>query len=345
MSPRRTITLLVAATAFAGVLAVPAGARVTASPGEVVFAGKRTAGGDSYVYGVASDGTEARRLPLGKRNAAWWSPNGARVVVALGRLTVMNADGSNPVALGVSCAGECDVAWNANGTWIAYTVVERARAPRARPGSPRSGRTAPTGRSCCGSSAPPSRAPHGRPTARTIAFVEEASGIQDLNLVGARGKGFTRLAPADGGHFAPLYRPVWTDDGKRILFSARRGGKQRVLSITRTGSDLQTLATGWWPVLSPDGTTIAFVAGKDDGYVAPLAGGTATLVARRVASPLLWSPDGNELAYLSERSVVRVARASGGAPPTSRPRLRPSARWRGARSADRARAPGSTMGS
>jgi Tol biopolymer transport system component len=105
---------------------------------------------------------------------------------------------------------------------------------------------------------------------------------------------------------------VWTNDGKRILFSARRGGKQRVLSVTRTGSDLQTLATGWWPVLSPDGAHIAFVAGKNDGYVAPLAGGTATLVARRVVSPFVWSPDGNELAYVSQRSVVRVARASGG---------------------------------
>ncbi len=312
MSPRRTIALLVTAAALAGVLAVPAGARLAASPGEVVFAGKRTAGGDPSVYGVASDGTQARRLPLGTRNAAWWSPNGARVVVALGRLTVMNADGSNRVPLGVSCAGQCDVAWSANGNWIAYTVVD---ACANRPCASRLGKIRPNGNDrqvllrFAGASV---ESPAWSPNGKSIAFVEEASGIQDLNLVAASGQGFTRLAPADGGKFAPLYRPVWTDDGRRILFSARRGGMQRVLSITRTGSNLQTLATGWWPVLSPDGTRIAFVAGQDDGYVAPLAGGTATLVARRVASPFVWSPDGAELAYLSERRVVRVARASGG---------------------------------
>jgi Tol biopolymer transport system component len=84
-----------------------------------------------------------------------------------------------------------------------------------------------------------------------------------------------------------------------------------VLSIHRSGSDLQTLADGWWPVVSPNGKRVAFVSGNDIGYVAPLAGGTAKLVARRVDSPFVWSPDGTELAYLGADSRVHVAAANG----------------------------------
>ncbi len=104
---------------------------------------------------------------------------------------------------------------------------------------------------------------------------------------------------------------VWTPDSKRILFSAKRGGVQRVLSIHRSGSDLQTLAAGWWPVVSPNGEQVAFVSGDDIGYVAPLAGGTAKLVARHVDSAFVWSPDGAELAYVGGDSRVHVAAANG----------------------------------
>lgn len=312
MSHGRLTALLTLALVVAASLATEAGARPAAPTGEIAFTAKKSSSGDPYAYGIQSDGTGLRRLPLGKRDRAWWSPDGTRVVVARGKLSVMNADGTGGIALRVSCAVQCDVAWSPRGTWIAYTVVDDCSSPpcASRLAVVRSnGQDRKVLLRFVGATV---EAPSWSPDGKTIAFVEEASGIQDLNTVGANGKGFTRLAPADGGIFYPRYRPVWTQDGSRILFSAKRGGKRVVLSISRTGDDLQNLAEGWWPVLSPDGTQIAFVAGDDNGYVAPKGGGQATLIARRFAGPPVWSPDGKEIAYISTDRTVRVARASGG---------------------------------
>ncbi len=301
---------LLAAALAAAVLAPAAAARVAEAPG-LVFVGAKRKAAPGKVLAVRADGTRLRTLPLGERDAAWWSPDGSRVVVSRGRLTIMRADGTHPVPLRVNCRGSCDVAWSPRGTRIAYTVVDSC------PQAPCEARLVVvdadgTGRRVLlrfdGATV---TSPSWSPDGRLIAFVEEASGVQDLNMVRASGRGFTRLAPADGGRFFPRYRPVWTPDGKRILFSARRGGVSRVLSVARTGGDLQTLANGFWPTLSANGKRVAFVVSGNRGFVAPLAGGTAQRVARMVASPLAWSPDGRRLAYLSTGGRVRVASAAG----------------------------------
>lgn len=286
-------------------------ARPQAASGEIVFIGATSRGAPGRVLGVRANGTGLRRLGPGERRHAWWSPDGTKVVVSRKKLSIMDADGSNVIVLKASCAGRCDADWSADGKRIAYTVVEACAAPPcdsylATVRADGSGR-----RILLRFRGASVESPSWSPDGKTIAFVEEAAGVQDLNRVGSSGRGFTRLAPADGGRFAPDYRPVWTPDSKRILFSARRGGVMRVLSVARHGGDLQTLATGWWPVLSPNGKRVAFVSGDGTGYVAPLAGGTARRIARRVDAPFVWAPDGTELAFFGNDNRVHVAAASG----------------------------------
>jgi dipeptidyl aminopeptidase/acylaminoacyl peptidase len=102
---------------------------------------------------------------------------------------------------------------------------------------------------------------------------------------GVREYGFSR----DGGRFA------YTSGAAQALavaaIDAPRGGPS-------LGRDVQTF------VFSPRGDAIAFVADAAPGrqgdlWVAPLSGGAATLLARRVGEPR-WSRDGSRLAWLQE---------------------------------------------
>ena len=57
-----------------------------------------------------------------------------------------------------------------------------------------------------------------------------------------------------------------------------------------------------YPALSPDGKTIVFTY-KGDLYKVPAAGGTATQLTQHEAHDFMpvWSPDGNTLAFASDR--------------------------------------------
>jgi Tol biopolymer transport system component len=278
--------------------------------GEIVFVARKHHANPHLVFAVRGDGNRLRQVPVGKTVTAYWSPNGKRVALVGAAITIADADGGNAVKLKVKCAGECDVAWSPSNERLVYTVVDD-----------------------CGKSLCPSHlvavhangknrhvllrftaagvvSPSWSPDGRLIAFVEEASGVADLDVVRPDGSAFTRLAPADGATYYPEYHPSWTAGSKRILFSARRGGTVRVLSISRTGGDLRTLATGSFPVVSPDGKRVAFL-GKQGAYVMPVAGGKQTRVATGVVSALAWSPDSSRLAYVAKGHRVGVAPVDG----------------------------------
>ena len=94
------------------------------------------------------------------------------------------------------------------------------------------------------------------------------------------GSSRSRLSPADGGFYT---WPTWSPDGRTIVFSAVLGDAAenvRVLLLEAelaegTVSSLHSGATGFvgllaedvvhYPIWSPDGAHLAFIAGREDG--------------------------------------------------------------------------------
>ncbi len=117
---------------------------------------------------------------------------------------------------------------------------------------------------------------------------------------------------------------VWTPDGQHIIFSR---GFQGIFIVDRAGSELRSIpedaplgtvaAPGYaLPALSPDGTSLAFVA--------PLGGQSAAIMVsalngtgmrrltqdERFNTYPAWSPNGKEIAYISNGKLT-VMRADG----------------------------------
>jgi TolB protein len=110
------------------------------------------------------------------------------------------------------------------------------------------------------------------------------------------------------------YNPVWSPDGRSILFVSDRDRNEELYLVRRDGSDLRRLTrndvSDSTPAWSPDGRWIAFARGRAGSrqlYVMPAAGGPARLLVRSRArgveswSPS-WSPDGRHVVFATNRS-------------------------------------------
>jgi Tol biopolymer transport system component len=127
--------------------------------------------------------------------------------------------------------------------------------------------------------------------------------------------------PAAGGKatritdmFNDARQPVWSPDGKTIVFFAYRDGGYDLWSVKPDGSDQKKLTFGAFddrdPMWSPDGTKIAFASdrsepGKGSYNIWTLEAATGKL--EQVSfSPFenrlpTWAPDGKSIAYASAR--------------------------------------------
>lgn len=164
------------------------------------------------------------------------------------------------------------------------------------------------------------------------------------------------LMRADGSHQRPLApEPRWshggpgfTPDGERIVYS--RCGEYvpgywtcHIVSVPRDGSGMRTIVGGTWhpvePVVSPDGSTVAYVSDKG-GYDARLWLVDADGSDARTIGPtfgverLSWAPDGSRIAFTGNfrNGAVHTIAADGSdrekvVPDAILPAWSPNGRW------------------
>jgi dipeptidyl aminopeptidase/acylaminoacyl peptidase len=264
---------------------------------------------------VQSDGNEHRPLVSGPGGASSprWSPDGKRLayLAAAGNgaqifVRWMDTGQTAQVTRLEESAGA--PVWSPDGRWIAFTLfVESEIEPFTDvPEAPEGATWAPLPK-----------------VITSMTYRRDGEGYVKpghVQLFVVPAEGGTPRAVTSGPHDVNG-DPVWTRDGRELIFSSNRRPESDLEPIDSElwvvpidGGELRQLTTRHGPdhspALSPDGTQIAWL-GFDDRfqgfqttllYVMPLAGGAApraltTSLDRSVESPV-WAPDGQGLFML-----------------------------------------------
>jgi WD40 repeat protein len=159
------------------------------------------------------------------------------------------------------------------------------------------------------------------PDGKFIALAAQRAGRDDIVIVeAANGKELRKIRLPLAG----VTTPTWSPDGERLVFSGLDGGLSDLYTVKVDGTDLRRLTNDkeadLHPVWSPDGKTIAFSTdrGPSTDFKA-LKWGTLRIAFYRLDSGKIdlpegldagrnlspqWSPDGNSLAFVSDRNGV-----------------------------------------
>ena len=128
--------------------------------------------------------------------------------------------------------------------------------------------------------------------------------------------GLIQSAPAE----PEVQTPVWSPDGRKVVFSSRRDGNWEIYVVNADGSGQRNLtrnpALDGFPAWSPDGRKIAFVRHHENGervHVMNADGSGQRMLARKGHLPA-WSPDGRKIAFSGEAQGIFVMNADGSRP-------------------------------
>jgi Tol biopolymer transport system component len=233
---------------------------------EIAYTSFQRSSGDIYV--MHPDGSDKRRLTTDPAydDIPMFSPDGQRIAFVSSRsgslqIWVMNADGSDQHEVTSSVGSNYFPTWSPDGSRIAFR-------------SDRDGNPEIYSMRADGSDVKrltndgsidfsPNWGPDGR-----IVFVSNRTtgGKSSLWVMNADGSDQHRLTPRD--FVWNELSPVWSPDGKRLLFQADRdvpvGNRELyVMNADSTGLKRLTRYPGQdnWPTWSPDGKQIAFARG------------------------------------------------------------------------------------
>jgi Tol biopolymer transport system component len=218
---------------------------------------------------------------------------------------------------------EC-ATFSPDGDQVAYEWDQGRHEPRifvrvVGPGDPVRLTTGSTAESC----------PAWSPDGKFVAFIRTLEGSKEgVFLIPARGGGERKLAEFDHWRtYYPQFRPRlldWTPDAKHLIFVAPDdSGFSRLLVVaTDTGAKTPLTLPGsdgrYWdrdPAISPDGKLLAFSReasyGSSDLYLLALSGDlrgignprrlTSEEHSGRYAQTPVWTPDGHEIIFSSNR--------------------------------------------
>jgi Tol biopolymer transport system component len=249
--------------------------------GIILFTSDRT--GTSHLFRVRDDGSRVVNLtPSAEACCGDWSPDGSRIAFsAEPGISVMNEDGSDPVALGVSGGS---VRWSPDGQKLLFTSggtfgTDGTIQVMNADGSGVTGLT--TGRS-------PDWSPDGASITfqRTGPCVVDICGA-DVYVMAADGSQVRKLTSSQGA-FAFFGLPAWSPDGGKIAYRVTAffgGSGVYVMNPDGSGKAPITAIGGLGrPVWSPDGSAIAVAAFTADGgstelTVIPSSGGGGVVLA------------------------------------------------------------------
>lgn len=157
------------------------------------------------------------------------------------------------------------------------------------------------------------------PDGKTLAYCAERNGEYDIYTIPVEGGEEKRLTTAPGLDDGPDYSP----DGQYIYFNSERSGLMQIWKMKTDGSMQEQVTSddynNWFAHPSPDGKWLAFLSYEKDvkGHPAnkdvmlrlmPVGGGEIQVLAKLFGGQGTinvpsWSPDSNNLAFVSYRLV------------------------------------------
>ncbi|HSJ33086.1 MAG TPA: hypothetical protein VK933_16715 [Longimicrobiales bacterium] len=162
----------------------------------------------------------------------------------------------------------------------------------------------------------------GSAATRIVATRQHGDGNYDLLIMDSDGFGMRRIA----GFGGQIYSPVWSPDGRKILYATGGDKWQLVERDVATGRQ-RTFDPGGDMIMppaayAPDGSTIALGVWRQNGaelvqYDVSRSGGLRKLTGdlNTISMYPSYSPDGSRLAFMSDRigrPAVYVMTSSGG---------------------------------
>jgi dipeptidyl aminopeptidase/acylaminoacyl peptidase len=172
-------------------------------------------------------------------------------------------------------------------------------------------------------SAPFASSPIAAPSGSRVAWLLNERGQRNIYVAAApdwKGHKVTNFTGDDGQEIADL---AWAPDGSYLLFA--RGGDfenggdnpnpdlnpgkpdQSIWSVMMDGSPAKKLTEGQAPAVSPKGDVVAFVRGGQIFTMQASGENVKNAVTQKgTASDLRWSPDGSELAFVTNRQTHAI---------------------------------------
>jgi dipeptidyl aminopeptidase/acylaminoacyl peptidase len=282
---------------------LPAGSSASASPALGGGSGRLLFMEDGDIYTADLNGGVNRHQltsdPVRDEFGGRWSPDGSRIVYRVnpslsgldgGQVYIMNADGTNQVALTNTAEPNWSPAWSRDGHQIAFASARNGGRMNIWMMSSDGSATRQLTRNW---GEYPTWSPDGKRIA-FMAFRNHDYNIYSMTATGTKQKRLTSPSGEDGF-------PDWSPDGRRIVFTSERDGNSDLYLMHADGSHARRLthtgADESNPVWSPDGRWIAFSfnnESKEGIYIIRADGtGRRRLIAGAVVGAD-WEPAGGK---------------------------------------------------